>query len=833
MWYCQLVACEGLFNLVTVVPMHDKQRSLSRNSNSSHSEVSRGRRQVQPTSSTPLQVLWRRKGLVAFSIACGLIAGYVYFTYTPETFRAGATIEVVRRQVQTDDENAIEKITDLAPGVAFIEAELTSEPVMQDAVRIGQLTAIEGFPSDPGAVHGLIRRDLAIESPEDASAIDRSIVEVVFECGDPTAAATVVNSVIQAYENFVDQRHRGTIDNVVGFFREGRETVLPKLEQLDQEYTQFRSEAPLEWTTDGQAVNPFRAEASELDERLAGLELELSQLDSQLGLIESTWNAEKDPQYVLKELRYIFEDASKIEEADDLVENSSQAPLAARLLDLRIQRNVLAAQLAAGHPSRLSVEQELSVVEKQVDEQDARNGTSTFRTAKETEQRLKEQSFSILRMYISGLQKKRDLLRDEVDQVNNRLTVIRKKAAELIQFENQNISYQRRIERYQSMLDSYDGQLEMAKVPTLNAGLEVTTLRPAGRGYLVAPSFAKSLLMGAFVGGVLGAGLGFLFDISQRTYHGPDEIAQTLETPILAHLPLFLANKRSGSEATRERDPLDRISPNVAVVHAPQTPMAEGIRSIRTSLLSYGNGQPNYRVVQITSALPGDGKSMISANLACSLANAKRRVVLIDADLRLPVQHKLFGIDAKLGLTSVLNGECSLDEALVETQVKGLFLLPSGPRPNNPAEALQMPEFQQVIDDLRPDFDMVLVDTPPLLAVTDASNVAGHVDGVIVVFRIVRNIKPLSKRALTMLQSLHTNVVGLIINAVGDSSQSASYARAWSEKYGGRPGSEFGHGYRQYGSDKYLEATSESCTTVCGRDDPSNASDQLEKVTAR
>jgi capsular exopolysaccharide synthesis family protein len=224
---------------------------------------------------------------------------------------------------------------------------------------------------------------------------------------------------------------------------------------------------------------------------------------------------------------------------------------------------------------------------------------------------------------------------------------------------------------------------------------------------------------------------------------------------------------------------------------------------------------------------------MISANLACSLANAKRRVVLIDADLRLPVQQKMFGIDSKLGLTSVLNGECTLNEALVETHVKGLYLLPSGPRPNNPAEALQMPEFQQLIDDLRPDFDMVLLDTPPLLAVTDASNVAGHVDGVIVVFRIVRNIKPLSKRALTILRSLHTNVVGLIINAVGDSSYSACYARAWSEKYGGRPGSEFGQGYRRYGSDKYLEATSESSTTVCGRDALSNSSKCLEQLAAK
>ncbi|WP_419194030.1 polysaccharide biosynthesis tyrosine autokinase [Novipirellula herctigrandis] len=765
-------------------------------------------------------VLWRRKGLILFLILCGLGGGYWFFTQQEETFRAGATIEVYSQNVQTNTGSVVENLTESAPSLAFIQAEMTSDEVLKSAIEIGQLTAFEETPADVGALIALIRKNLRLQAPFDgAESRDRTMVEVTFESGDATVATAIVNAVVEAYNEYVNGRHRRNIENVVEFFREGRDSILPKLDELENEFTEFRSTAPLEWNGKGEAINPYRDDAIRLEESLHALETQSRQLNSKLRLIREAVKDGTNNYAILQEVQYLLEDVKDIDTIQQVIEAdvpNSEWELQTKLMGLRVRADTLASQFAPNHPQRIAIEQELKMTEKAFREIQKTRDSVQAETIDVAAQR-NEAAKTLLIMYVSSIRKKIQLIDEDIADTNSRLTEVRDRALKLIAFENKNSSFLRSIARYQETLQSFDSQLEKANLPSLNSGLHVNVLRPAGLGYLVGPILSRALVLGGFLGLVLGAALAFLWDWSERTFRSPDEISTSLGLPILAHLPVMLTPRKLRKKTSQKASAFPKTASIVTVLHEPHAPCSEAFRSIRTNLFSTAGGAPEYQVIQVTSALPGDGKSTIVANLAASVARANKRVLIIDADLRRPTQAKVFGVQPSAGLTGLLNGEIEFKDAIVETDAENLFVLPSGPKPNNPAEALMLPEFGQILDEARMQFDLIIVDTPPLLSVTDASNVATHMDGVMVVMRIGRNIKPMSKRATTLLRMLHVNIIGIIVNAVGDSGYSATYSQAWSDSYGGQPGSEYGYSSYRYGSDRYLDASKEQTVTVRGR----------------
>ncbi|WP_461509191.1 polysaccharide biosynthesis tyrosine autokinase [Rhodopirellula baltica] len=768
-------------------------------------------------------VLWRRKGLIVFLILLGLGGGYWFFTQQDETYRAEATIEVYSQNVQTDTGSVVENLTALAPGLAFIEAEVTSDEVLKNAIEIGQLAAFEQTPTDTNALIAMIRRDLQLQAPfEGAQSQERTIVNVSFESPDATVATAIVNAVVEAYDEYINGRHRSNIDNVVEFFREGRDSILPKLDELESDFTEFRSSAPLEWNGKGEAVNPYRDDALRLEESLHAFETQSRQLNSKLRLIRDVVKQGTNDYAVLREVQFLLDDLGDIDEIQQTIAEEVVDPeleLKTKLMGLRVRADMMASQFAPNHPSRVAVEQELKVTEAAFREIQESRGTVEGETI-DIEAKQNEAAKTLLATYVSGLRKRIQLVNEDIAETQSRLEEVRTRALELVEFENKNASFLRSIARYQDMLQSFDSQLEKANLPSLNSGLHVNVLRPAGLGYLVGPMLSRALVLGGFLGLVLGAALAFLWDWSERTFRSPDEISTMLGLPILTHLPVLLTPKKNRKKSGQKEDPYPRTDPIVTVLHEPHSPCSEAFRSIRTGLFATSGGPPDYQVIQVTSALPGDGKSTIAANLGASMARANKRVLIIDADLRRPTQASVFGVESGMGLTGLLNGEVELQEAIVATDAENLFVLPSGPKPNNPAEALMLPEFGQLLDDARMQFDVIIVDTPPLLSVTDASNVATQVDGVMVVMRIGRNIKPMSKRATTLLRMLHVNIIGLVVNAIGDSGYSATYSQAWSESYGGQPGSEYSYSSYRYGSDKYLDASKEQTVTVRGHGRP-------------
>ena len=776
-------------------------------------------------------VLWRRKGILIFTTLIGLAGGYFHFTKQPETYAARSVISVYQPVVSNATGSAVETLIDTAPGVAQIQAEMTSDEVLFSAIEMGQLTTFEGVPQDVGALAGWIRGGVDFVVPKDSAARNTSIVSVVFECQDALLSTSVVNAVVEAYEKHLGGRHKETVDNVVGFFREARDTLLPQLNELEKQYADFRSDAPLEWSSDGEAVNPFRQDALTIEESLQKARSESRQIETKLRLIQDATRDQTSAVLAMRDLQFMLDDVKMIDSADSTVEVARDVDpevlIKEQLVPKVIQSDMLKQQFGENHPVRKELEEEIEATRRALADLDrTKQEKATDATLFST--RREEEAYNLLKSYINGLKRKKELLSEDAKELETRLADTRTRAHTMMKFENENTSFLRRIKRLQDMLDSFDSQLEKASLPLLNPGLEVAVLHRSGLGSLTGPLLSQSLVMGLLTGIALGCLLGWLVDWSERTYRSPDEITGTLGIPVLANLPMMLLNLPKGKKKGRrgkDEEVVDTgteaIAPSISVIHDPHAPTSEAIRGIRTRLLCKRNEQADFQVIQITSALPGDGKSTIAGNLAASIARAHKRVIIVDADLRRPTQHSLFGKPSPsngLGLTSVLNHEVSLADAIQTTGVEGLDLLTTGPMPNNPAEALMLPEFGGVIDDLRTEYDLIIIDSPPLLACTDASNISSQVDGVLFVMRIGRNCKPSSQKAVQLLKNLQVNTIGVVVNAIGDTAYSATYASAASS-YGGdySYGYGYGYGYGQSASDEYLGASKSRTVTVRGR----------------
>jgi protein-tyrosine kinase len=196
----------------------------------------------------------------------------------------------------------------------------------------------------------------------------------------------------------------------------------------------------------------------------------------------------------------------------------------------------------------------------------------------------------------------------------------------------------------------------------------------------------------------------------------------------------------------------------------PKSPVAEAYRVLRTSVQFAGVNKP-LRTILVTSAGPGEGKSTVVANLGAALAQAGKKVVLVDADLRRPTLHRIFEVVGTRGLTNLLlMDEVKLDGCIFDTKVQNLRLIPSGPLPPNPSELLGSQRLKSVVQVLCAEADFVLFDTPPILPVTDAAVLSSAVDGVMFVVDAGAVRRDVAARAAGMLRQLGANVFGGVIN---------------------------------------------------------------------
>lgn len=197
----------------------------------------------------------------------------------------------------------------------------------------------------------------------------------------------------------------------------------------------------------------------------------------------------------------------------------------------------------------------------------------------------------------------------------------------------------------------------------------------------------------------------------------------------------------------------------------PRSPITEAYRTIRTNL-QFAGAVDDVKVVLTTSALPSEGKTSTVSNTAVVTAEAGKKVLLIDADMRKPQIHQRFQISNLRGLSTVLIREGNLEDCVISTETDGLYVLPSGPIPPNPSELLASKRFAELIQICREQFDLILIDSPPILSVADALVLSRASDGVVFVLDAQGTNRKLAQKAVGALQQINAKLLGVVLNRV-------------------------------------------------------------------
>lgn len=299
----------------------------------------------------------------------------------------------------------------------------------------------------------------------------------------------------------------------------------------------------------------------------------------------------------------------------------------------------------------------------------------------------------------------------------------------------------------------------------------------------IKPQKAKNLLLGLIVGGMLGVGLAFFREYLDDTIKDEDGVRRVLGYPVLSIIPHIGRRSKEelgDAEKAPERTLIAKLEP--------KSPAAEAFRSLRTSI-HYSGLQKAKQVLLVSSTFPGEGKTTLSANLAVTLAQTGGKVLLVGCDLRRPTLHSLFDQPNVPGLTEVLVGDAALEQAIHPTGLFNLDFISAGTTPPNPAELLGSEVMAGVLKELRGRYDTILLDAPPLLAVTDAAVLTTQADLVLLVLQVGRVPLKLAGRTRDVLGSVQAPVAGVILN--DKSGKGVQYYG-----YYGRGGySAYGYGY--------------------------------------
>jgi len=677
-----------------------------------------------------LVVLWRRRWvLLASVVGCLAIAGLYLAVATP-VFSSTASVFVeqygprvfgVNEGVSPPSDNYLQTQVNV-----FLSAPVLSRAL--EAVHYKSMKTFAGVRGDPVAS---LQRGGALK----VEAAKRSdVILVSMESPYPAEAAALVNGVVESYVVEQAERRRST----------GKEMVAA-LEQEMQE-VQARRDAALQAMIGGKrssGILSFRDErgntvqgrAVALSEALTAAQIRTMELRARQEATKAAMSSPGSVAAFLESQRALNNRELGDREYDDLRAQlvqyrlalsgslSTQGPNNPRVQGLKDAIESLQKQLAA--KEQLIAEAQLAAV-------------STELTAAEQKERQLRAALQSQWAQVLGL--------DPATVADAKLEADAS-----------------RMQKQSDLLESRVAEVSTDRIlaPPMNVAV-LQRAQPGDRP--VKPN--KTLVMAAALslGWVLGIGLSLVREWQDARLRTPDEIRTILGTPVIGTVPRI--NGRLSAMARGQLVYLDARSP-----------AAEAFRCIRTSLQL--GGADGLKTVLVASPAPGDGKSTTAANLAIAFAQGGSRTLLVDCDLREPVQHLIFQSDGKMGLTSLMSGEAKIAEAVSPTRVEGLYLLPAGPVPLNPSELLASERFRRLMEVLAKTFDRVVIDSPPLTSVTDGCILAAAADVTVLVLRMNQSAGKLGIEAMEGLEKVGANVLGVVANEVRESRRYRYYGGSW------------------------------------------------------
>lgn len=697
-----------------------------------------------------LRVISKYWGVI---VACVIFCGGAALSYSrssPKIYQAQAMLELDPRAAQPlgDKEGGG---LDIGAGAywdsrEYYETEykiLTSDRVLRTVVRDLGLASDAAFMGGaPGTVSAAVE-DVAVDALRARVTVEpvknSRLLLVIVEDVDPKRAARLADAVSNA---FIDQNLQDAISatsDAVTWLNGQVDHIKQDLDQNENALHKFKQDNELPSTSINEASNMLRLEMQDIDTALTQTRVKKAEASARYAELAKV-SADNPDQIAASELlsnsylqglRGQYQEAVKERdtllasgklENHPLVREAGQRAASARKALLGEVRNIQGA-----------VERDLAIITRQ-EESEARLYDVARRQA--VDLNMKEIEYHRL-----------DRSRDQNEKLFG-LLLSRMKEADLARMMKANNI---------RIVDS-------AAVPKAP----------------IRPRPMTNLGIGILSGLLLGIGLSWAREQLDRSLKTPEDVEEKLGVTFLGLLPAFEEESErltaaKGHRSRRRRSPSSNIPPELVVHEAPLSGIAEAARSIRTNLMFMNPDHP-YKRLLVSSAAPAEGKTTVACSIAIALAQGGQHVCLVDCDLRRPRLHRIFDRTGDAGVTNVIVGDATLDEVVKPSMVQNLWTVPAGPTPPNPADLLHSDRFKKFLSDLSDRFDRVVLDSPPVVPVTDSAIISTLVNGTVFVVRAFATSRHMSRQGLRTLRDVDSPVIGVVLNAVNLNRREYNYS---------------------------------------------------------
>ncbi|MFZ1730198.1 MAG: polysaccharide biosynthesis tyrosine autokinase [Bacteroidota bacterium] len=608
--------------------------------------------------------------------------------------------------------------------------------------------------ADADMVAGRVRAQM---TAEEVRGVD--FIRINVQSTSPIEAATIANLYVDAYQLRNLESARENVTTARSFLEGQMDSKKDSLASIENEVRGFQQ---------SQGFVSLDGETQQLIQQLATFEAQLEQAKISLS------SAEKIRAEVLQQLKEVEPNlARQLKEGVDpqlkaLLEKKTELEAKIQTAEYNNKQTMkvrpdmepfLLKEMAEMQKKLREVLDQIESVSKNLTSSDNITG-APVEYARELRQKVLQQNIDIesQRSQIANLQ-------SVIKQYNVQFEKIPSQSIQYARLERRRLSYDKLYglldEKYQEAM--INEQTTMGNVDIVDRAK--VPVRP------VKPNRPMNMILGILVGLGLGFGIAILLRYMDTTIRSPEDV-EKLGMPVLAFIPTF------GSTDNK----LDR-NQTLVTLSAPQSPPSEGYRTMRTAI---ENSLPNHKksmAVVFTSPAPKEGKSTAIANLAVSAANSGRKVLLVDADLRRPVQHQIFDIEREPGLSNALIGEVPVNQCIKKSAIPGLHITPCGNIPSHPAELLGSARMEKFVKLVRQYYDLILFDAPPIIAMADTLVLSKYTDGTVLIVSADQTKSLGLDKAREMLDSNNARVLGVVVNRFNANKVYYSYYRYYYQNY--------------------------------------------------
>lgn len=534
---------------------------------------------------------------------------------------------------------------------------------------------------------------------------DSKLVTISYMSPSPELAAMVANSVAKAYMDEILEMKMNSSRHAMQWLTEKADAERSKLEKSENALQDYMR----------------RNDIVTLENRLAMVPERLSEVANKIAAAESR---RKEMESLYNKVKNLSQNLSEAETIPAIASDPTIQSLRTQIIKGEQNNAEISKKFGPKHPSMIAALEDLRGLKEKKD-QEIRRVIETIRNEYELA-KSNEESFRRL-----------------ANQTKSETLNLSEK---FIQYE----ALKRETETNKQVFDAIIKKIKEQSITQDVQTVDVWVVEKAEIPRSPAkPRKSFNLLIGLLIGLLGGIGMAFFIEYLDNTVKSPDEAEKRLGVPVLGVVSLL----KSGD-----------VSMDEIVKQEPQSAFAESYKVIRTAvLLSSSSGPP--RNLLITSIAPEEGKTVTSTNLALTIAQSDRSVLLVDSDLRKPRIHKIFGLDNSAGLSTYLAG-ASDSYSIVTNVSRNLSVIPSGPIPPNPSELLGSDRMPSLIDELNKRFDIIIWDSAPLLTVTDSLILSKILDGTIIVTKAGKTTYESVKRGLKSLKDIEAGFLGIVINAL-------------------------------------------------------------------